>query len=200
VSDAAPEHAAPPGHPGFTFGPSALVTPANAITVARLLAAPIYVLMLVAWGASWVNVVVGFVLAASDGLDGYLARRHGTTRSGAFLDPLADKAVVLGALITLAAQGHLPWLPVVLITLREVGMQGYRSWVGRRGVSIPARNTAKLKTFVQDLAVGVCIIPPLAHQHSLQLAMIWFACALTLYTGAEYLLDGRRAMRAPAAS
>jgi CDP-diacylglycerol---glycerol-3-phosphate 3-phosphatidyltransferase len=195
VSDAAPEHAAPPGHPGFTFGPSALVTPANAITVARLLAAPIYVLMLVAWGASWVNVVVGFVLAASDGLDGYLARRHGTTRSGAFLDPLADKAVVLGALITLAAQGHLPWLPVVLITLREVGMQGYRSWVGRRGVSIPARNTAKLKTLVQDFAVGTCIIPPLAHQHTLQVAMIWFACALTLYTGAEYLLDGRRALR-----
>ena len=179
----------------FTFGPSALVTPANAVTVARLLAAPVYVLMLVAWGASWINVVVGFVLAASDGLDGYLARRHGTTRSGAFLDPLADKAVVLGALVTLAAQGHLPWLPVVLITLREVGMQGYRSWAGRRGVSIPARNSAKVKTLVQDLAVGACIIPPLAHQHTLQVVMIWLACVLTLYTGAEYLLDGRRAMK-----
>ncbi len=198
MSEAAPEH--PAGHPGFAFGPSALVTPANAVTVARLLAAPVYVLMLVAWGASWVNVVVGFFLAASDGLDGYMARRHGTTRSGAFLDPLADKAVVLGALITLAAQGHLPWLPVGLICAREAGMQGYRSWVGRRGVSIPAHNSAKLKTFVQDLAVGVCIIPPLAHQHGLQLAMIWLACALTLYTGAEYLLDGRRAMRRPAAS
>jgi CDP-diacylglycerol--glycerol-3-phosphate 3-phosphatidyltransferase len=194
MSEAAPEH------PGYTFGPSALATPANAVTVARLLAAPVYVLMLVAWGASWVNVVVGFLLAASDGLDGYIARRHGTTRSGAFLDPLADKAVVLGALITLAAQGHLPWFPVGLITARELGMQIYRSWVGRRGVSIPARNTAKLKTFVQDLAVGVCIIPPLAHEHGLQVTMIWLACALTLYTGAEYLLDGRRAMHRPAAS
>jgi CDP-diacylglycerol---glycerol-3-phosphate 3-phosphatidyltransferase len=193
VSDATHEH------PGFAFGPSALVTPANAITVARLLAAPIYVVMLVAWGASWVNVVVGFFLAASDGLDGYLARRHGTTRSGAFLDPLADKAVVLGALITLAAQGRLPWLPVVLITAREIGMQLYRSWVGRRGVSIPARTTAKLKTLVQDFAIGVCIIPPLAGQHDLQTAMIWFACFLTLYTGAEYLLDGRRALHAPTA-
>ncbi|HEY6473300.1 MAG TPA: CDP-alcohol phosphatidyltransferase family protein [Acidimicrobiales bacterium] len=194
MSDAAPEH------PGYTFGPSALATPANAITVARLLAAPVYVLMLVAWGASWVNVVVGFLLAASDGLDGHVARKHGTTRSGAFLDPLADKAVVLGALFTLAAQGHLPWLPVGLIAAREAGMQGYRSWVGRNGISIPARPTAKVKTFVQDLAVGVCIIPPLAHQHDLQLAMIWFACALTLYTGAEYMLDGRRAMHARAAS
>ncbi len=155
--------------------------------------------MLVVWGASWINVVVGFVLAASDGLDGYMARRHGTTRSGAFLDPLADKAVVLGALVTLAAQGHLPWFPVVLIAAREVGMQLYRSWVGRRGVSIPARNSAKLKTLVQDLAVGACIIPPLADQHDLQTAMIWFVCALTLYTGAEYLLDGRRALHTPSA-
>ena len=192
MSDATHEH--PAGHAGFTFGPSALATPANAITVARLLAAPVYVLMLVAWGASWINVVVGFFLAASDGLDGHIARRQGTTRSGAFLDPLADKAVVLGALITLAAQGHLPWLPVVLITLREVGMQGYRSWVGRRGVSIPARNAAKLKTLVQDLAVGACIIPPLAHNHGLQLTMIWLASVLTIYTGVEYVIDGRRAM------
>ena len=136
---------------GFTFGPSALVTPANAVTVARLLAAPVYVLMLIAWGASWVNVIVGLVLAGSDGLDGYMARRHGTTRSGAFLDPLADKAVVLGALITLSAQGHLPWLPVILITIREVGMQLYRSWVGRSGVSIPARNFGQ----DQDLRPGL---------------------------------------------
>jgi CDP-diacylglycerol--glycerol-3-phosphate 3-phosphatidyltransferase len=197
MSDATHEH---PGHPGFTFGPSALVTPANAVTVARLLAAPVYVVMLVVWGASWINVVVGFVLAASDGLDGYIARRHGTTRSGAFLDPLADKAVVLGALVTLAAQGHLPWAPVVLIMLREVGMQLYRSWVGRRGVSIPARQSAKLKTFVQDLAVGACIIPPLAHQHALQVVVIWVACALTLYTGVEYVFDGRRALHRPAGS
>jgi CDP-diacylglycerol---glycerol-3-phosphate 3-phosphatidyltransferase len=189
------------GTPGkqFTFGPSALATPANAVTVIRLLAAPVYVLMLVAWGASWVNVVVGIILAGSDGLDGYMARRQGTTRSGAFLDPLADKAVVLGALITLSVQGHLPALPVALITAREVGMQIYRSWVGRRGVSIPARPSAKLKTLVQDIAVGTCIIPPLAHQHTLQVAVIWFACALTLYTGAEYLLDGRRALDQPTA-
>jgi CDP-diacylglycerol--glycerol-3-phosphate 3-phosphatidyltransferase len=196
VSEAAHEPTSPTG---FTVGPSALVTPANAVTVARLLAAPVYVLMLVAWGASWINVIVGFLLAASDGLDGYMARRHGTTRSGAFLDPLADKACVLAAMITLSVQGHLPWLPVILITIREVGMQLYRSWVGRRGVSIPARPSAKIKTLVQDLAIGAVIIPPLAHQRTLQVAMIWFACALTLFTGAQYMLDGRRALHRPAA-
>jgi phosphatidylglycerophosphate synthase len=48
---------------------------------------------------------------------------------------------------------------------------------------------------VQDLAIGTVIIPPLAHQHGLQVAAIWFACALTLFTGAQYLLDGRQVLR-----
>ncbi|HVA05850.1 MAG TPA: CDP-alcohol phosphatidyltransferase family protein [Acidimicrobiales bacterium] len=179
----------------FTFGPTALATPANAVTIARLLAAPVFVVMIVVWGATWFNVAAGLIVAGSDGVDGYMARRHGTTRSGAFLDPLADKAVVLGAMGALAAQSRLPWLPVVLIAVREVGMQVYRSWAGRRGISIPARNSAKLKTFVQDLAIGTCIIPPLAHHHDVQLAVIWAAAALTIFTGLEYLADGRRAFK-----
>ena len=80
------------------------------------------------WGATWFNFAVGLIIAGSDGLDGYIARRQGTTRSGAFLDPLADKALVFSALVTLAIEGHLPWLPVVLIAIREVGMQIYRVW------------------------------------------------------------------------
>jgi CDP-diacylglycerol---glycerol-3-phosphate 3-phosphatidyltransferase len=179
----------------LTFGPTALLTPANAVTIGRLLAAPIFVAMIVEWGATWFNFVVGFIVAASDGLDGYIARRQGTTRSGAFLDPLADKAVVLSALVTLAVEDRLPWWPVVLIALREVGMQGYRVWAGRRGVSIPARNSAKLKTFVQDLAVGVCIAPPLVHHHDVAVVVIWVAAALTLISGAQYLADGRRAFK-----
>jgi CDP-diacylglycerol--glycerol-3-phosphate 3-phosphatidyltransferase len=111
------------------------------------------------------------------------------------LDPLADKAVVLSALITLAIEGRLPWWPVVLIAVREVGMQAYRVWVGRHGVSIPARNSAKLKTFVQDLAVGSCLAPPLVHHHGVSLVVIWFAAGLTILTGGQYLGDGRRAFK-----
>ena len=178
-----------------TFGPTALATPANAVTIARLAAAPVFVIMIVVWRATWFNLVVGFIVAASDGLDGYIARRQGTTRSGAFLDPLADKALVLGALVTLASEGKLPWWPVVLIAIREIGMQLYRSWAARRGVSVPARNSAKLKTFVQDLAVGTCLAPPLVHHHGVQVTVVWIAAALTLITGGQYLADGRRAFK-----
>jgi CDP-diacylglycerol--glycerol-3-phosphate 3-phosphatidyltransferase len=168
---------------GRGFGPSALATPANALTVLRLLGTPIFIGFIVTQGATWWTVVVGLALAGTDGLDGWVARRQGATRSGAFLDPLADKAVVL---------------PVILIAAREVGMSAYRSFVGRRGVSIPARSSAKVKTLIQDIAIGTCIIPPLATHHPVQLVAIWAAAAITLVTGAQYLNDGWRGARRPA--
>ena len=178
-----------------TFGPSALATPANALTMARLLATPVFVGLIVTQGATWLTAVVGVAVAGSDGIDGWLARRQGTTRSGAFLDPLADKVVVLGALGALAVQHHLPWAPVGLIALREIGLVAYRSWAGRRGVSIPARTSAKVKTLVQDLAIATCLLPPLAGEHGLQIVAIWVAAALTVFTGLQYLLDGRTALQ-----
>jgi CDP-diacylglycerol---glycerol-3-phosphate 3-phosphatidyltransferase len=176
---------------GQTFGPSALATPANALTVARLLATPVFIALIVNKGASWWTVAFGVVVAGSDGIDGWLARRQGTTRSGAFLDPLADKVVVLSALFLLSYEHVLPWTPVILIGAREFLMSVYRSWTGRRGISIPARPSAKAKTFVQDLAIGTCLIPPLASHHDLQLAAIWLAAAFTVASGLQYVLDGR---------
>ena len=176
-----------------TFGPSALLTPANAITVVRLLATPVMIALIMLWGASWFTFVLGGLLALSDGIDGWLARRQGTTRSGAFLDPLADKVVVLGALFALVAKGIVWWLPVAIIAVREVAMSIYRSVVGRHGVSIPARTTAKVKTLLQDVAIGLCLAPPLATHQGVLSAAIWVATAMTVFTGAQYYLDGRRA-------
>ena len=160
-----------------TFGPSALLTPANAITVLRLLATPVVIVLIMLWGASWFTFVFGGLLALSDGIDGWLARKQGTTRSGAFLDPLADKVVVLGALVALVAKGIVWWLPVAIIAIREVAMSVYRSVVGRHGVSIPARNSAKVKTLLQDVAIGLCLAPPLAGHHALLSVAIWVATA-----------------------
>jgi CDP-diacylglycerol--glycerol-3-phosphate 3-phosphatidyltransferase len=182
-----------PATPSTTFGPSALLTPANIITVVRLLATPVMIALIMLWGASWFTFVLGGLLALSDGIDGWLARRQGTTRSGAFLDPLADKVVVLGALFALVAKGIVWWLPVVIIAIREVAMSIYRSVVGRHGVSIPARTTAKVKTLLQDVAIGLCLAPPLATHQGVLSAAIWVATAMTVFTGGQYYLDGRRA-------
>ena len=103
------------------------------------------------------------------------------------------KVVVLGALIALVAKGSVWWLPVAIIAVREVAMSVYRSVVGRHGVSIPARNSAKLKTLLQDVAIGMCLAPPLATHHGVLSAAIWVATAMTVFTGGQYFLDGRRA-------
>jgi CDP-diacylglycerol--glycerol-3-phosphate 3-phosphatidyltransferase len=175
------------------YGPSALITPANALTIARLVVTPFFVALIVTKGASWLTAGVGAAAAFSDGFDGIIARRQGATRSGAFLDPLADKAIVLASMYALVVVSRLPWEPVVLITLREAWMSVFRSRALARGLSIPARRTAKLKTFVQDFAIAWCVLPPTAHLKGLQLVTIWLAAGLTLYTGYEYWHDGRRA-------
>ncbi len=175
-----------------SFGPSALATPANAITIARLLLTPFWLVIVVAQGPSWPAFTVGFVLAATDGVDGWIARRQGATRSGAFLDPLADKFLVLGGLFALVVKGVFWWLPVAIITAREVAISGYRSWVGRRGVSVPARMSAKVKTVTQEFALGFALLPLTADTPSLAKAVLWIAVALALFSGAEYIVDGRR--------
>ena len=176
-----------------TFGPSALATPANGVTLARLAATPILMGLVTAMGASWTTVAVWFVVAATDGVDGYIARRMGTTRSGAFLDPLADKVCVLGAMVALVWRGVFWWLPVGVIAVREIGLIGYRSWLGRRGVSMPASKGAKIKTWLQSLAVGAVLLPTTARHPDLGRGLLWAAVVLTLVTGAQYLRDGHSA-------
>ncbi|MDQ1439590.1 MAG: CDP-diacylglycerol---glycerol-3-phosphate 3-phosphatidyltransferase [Acidimicrobiaceae bacterium] len=180
-----------------SFGPSALLTPANAVTLARLFITPVLLVMIVNGGATWAATGFWIVLACTDGVDGYLARRQGTTSSGAFLDPLADKFLVLGAMFALVAKGLFWWLPVALMAVRETGISVYRSYWGRRGVSIPARVGAKAKTVVQDVAVGFALLPLTTDDHRwIANAWLWGAVALALFTAGQYLLDGRRVVRA----
>ena len=175
------------------FGPSALVTPANAITIGRVVLTPVLLLLVLGTGASWPALALWIVLAVTDGVDGYLARRHGTTRSGAFLDPLADKFLVLGAMVCLVAEDAFGWLPVALIAAREVAISAWRSVLGRQGVSVPARSLAKAKTVLQEVAVGLALLPPLAGRRpGVAEAVLWLAVALTLVSGAQYLVDGRK--------
>ncbi|MGH9293827.1 MAG: CDP-alcohol phosphatidyltransferase family protein [Acidimicrobiales bacterium] len=182
-----------------SFGPSAVATPANALTLVRLLATPVFVALVVLTGPStWLLVVLWLLVASSDGLDGVVARRQGATTSGAFLDPLADKLLVVCVLASLAALGEVAWVAVGLIGAREVAMSGFRIYASRRGASVPARQSAKAKTFLQDLVIGLAFLPPIGLHHAGVVdAVLWVAVAVTLYTGLEYAHDARRIL-APA--
>src|SRR3954453_8267414 len=128
----------PPVSDATAYGPSALATPANLVTALRLLVAPIVLLLIVRDGSSWSVFLLWVILASTDGVDGWIARRHGTTRSGAFLDPLADKVLVLGAMFSLVSINRFAWLPVAIIAVREIGISLYRVYWGRRGLALPA--------------------------------------------------------------
>lgn len=175
------------------YGPGALLTPANALTMMRLVLSPALLVLIVRDPTSWAAVAFWTVLAFSDGFDGHLARRHGTTRSGAFLDPLADKVLVLGALFALVAAGRFWMLPVVLIAVREVAISAYRTRLARQGLAVPARTLGKFKTVVQEFAVALALFPPTGDHHAWATIVLWAAVALTWGSGLQYLLDGRGA-------
>ena len=182
------------------FGPTALATPANAVTITRLLLTPVFLIAVLTTGPAWSTFAIGLVLAVTDGLDGFIARRQGATRSGAFLDPLADKFLVVGGLWSLVATGLVPWWPVAIITARELIISLYRSWAGRNGITIPARYWAKVKTVVQEFSIAFAVLPLTSDHPFVSHAVLAAAVVLTVVTGAQYLLDGSRVARAQLAA
>ena len=175
-----------------------VVSPANLVTLARLLLAPVLFAFVLAnedrAGVTWGGFLLGVVLASTDYFDGILARRRGTvSRWGAFLDPLADKVVVIGVAVCLAMVERYGWVPVVLLAVREGVITLYRLWFARRGLAVPARQSAKWKTIVQGTALLLAVLPPLRDADVVIQASLWIAVAFTLVTGVQYLFDGSRA-------
>ncbi len=172
------------------FGTNAVATPANFVTGARIVLAIPTLLLIADRGASWLTVGLWFLLTSTDGIDGWLARRDGTTRSGAFLDPLADKILILGGFIALVVRGDVWWVPVALMAAREAFVSVYRSLAARRGISLPARQWGKWKAFIQMLAVGIVLFPPTADAHALQVVAVWTAVALTIISALDIVRSG----------
>lgn len=175
-----------------TFGPSALLTPANAITVVRLLLAPVAFFLIYEDQTGWFLFGLWVAITASDSLDGYLARKQGTTRSGAFLDPLADKVLALGGLWAMVLGGRFWWLPVVLLTVREAVISAFRSYWGRRGLAVPASNIAKFKTFLQFSSVSLVVWPWTSELTWMADIVLWMAVAVAWVSAAQYLGAGSR--------
>ena len=175
-----------------------LVTPANAVTITRILLSPLLFLVILenedTLGTSWTGLALGALLAASDVIDGRLARRSATvSRTGAFLDPLADKIVVIGAMLCFVAVDRYQWLPVALIAVREIAISVWRVRWARIGLSVPARRSAKWKTTVQGLALLLAVLPPLQDHQTIVDIGLWVAVAFTLVSGWQYLRDGASA-------
>ncbi|MDP1788783.1 MAG: CDP-diacylglycerol--glycerol-3-phosphate 3-phosphatidyltransferase [Rhodoglobus sp.] len=174
---------------------------ANIITVVRILLAPVFVWLLLADNAEygplrWIAAALFIVAIATDGVDGSLARRRNlVTNVGIILDPIADKVLTGAALILLSMLGELWWWVTIVILVRELGITVFRFAVLRDRV-IPASRGGKLKTVVQSVAISLFLVPLWTVFGDWVLwvnyAVMGLALVLTVYTGADYLVQARR--------
>jgi CDP-diacylglycerol--glycerol-3-phosphate 3-phosphatidyltransferase len=165
----------------------------NVLTLLRILAVPVIVVALLGETPNGDALAAGvFALAAlSDGLDGYIARRReDVTTFGKLMDPLADKLLIVAALVSLVSLDRLAaWVAMVIIA-RELAVTGLRAVAAERGVVIAASWLGKVKTALQVVAVFALIIwepAPLAVD-----ILVYVAVAATVISGADYFFGLRR--------
>ena len=181
----------------------------NLITIVRILCAPIFLWMLLADGGAdgalrWWAAALFIVAIATDGIDGWLARKYEiVTDLGKLLDPIADKVLTGFAFIGLSILGELPWWVTVIVLIREIGITVYRLVVVSDHV-LAAAWMGKLKTVAQALALSLALLP----LWTLVGEWIWWvngvfmtiAVILTIASGIDYIVSEVRAARARRAS
>jgi len=165
----------------------------NVLTLLRILAVPVLVVALLGEtpNGDLIAAIVFALAALSDGLDGYIARRRRTvTTFGKLMDPLADKLLVVAALVSLVSLGRLAaWVAMVIIA-REVAVTGLRGIAAEKGVVIAASWLGKLKTVLQVVAIFALIIwepAPVWVD-----VLVYAAVAATVISGADYFFGLRR--------
>jgi CDP-diacylglycerol---glycerol-3-phosphate 3-phosphatidyltransferase len=173
----------------------------NAITFFRVVLVPVLMAFLLADvnNGDLFALAVFVLAAASDSLDGYLARRfRQTTALGAFLDPLADKLLVAAALISLVQLTKVSAAVAMVVIAREFAVTGLRMVAAVQGTVIPASKWGKAKTASQMLAIAVLIVEsrwitpywepkgPLISSY-----LVWLMLILTVVSGVDYFVHAR---------
>ncbi len=164
----------------------------NAITVARVLLVPVFLVL--AYGGTRSSHAAAFavflVASLSDSLDGYLARRWDiVTSTGQYLDPLADKLLVGAALVVLVTERRFPWWAAAIIVVREIAVSVLRTRIVSTGGKLPASGAGKVKTVLQVAMVGWWLLfaveGPFAPGHWILMAAV---LAVTIWSGMAYFI------------
>lgn len=186
----------------LTSRPHATNVP-NVLTYARIAAVPALVACLFIGGETgrWAAFWLFAGAAATDWLDGYLARRlEQQSTLGRMLDPIADKLIVGAALIMLVhdrtIDGWSIWAAIVILC-REILVSGLREFLAELNVQVRVTNLAKWKTGVQMVALAALIAGPAGDKmlpglSTTGIGLLWLAAGLTLWTGYDYLKAGFR--------
>ncbi|MFH1361431.1 MAG: CDP-diacylglycerol--glycerol-3-phosphate 3-phosphatidyltransferase [bacterium] len=162
------------------------MTVANYVTFARIAFIPLIIWFL-AIGLNGLAAIAFLLLSSSDAIDGYIARKFNQiSEVGKFLDPLADKILVISVLIMLVSEGLADPLPIIILTAREFMVQGIRIQAANSGKIIAASLVAKFKTVVQIVATAMLILQLPAAK-----SLLWLAVITSLISGGAYLWQSK---------
>jgi len=177
----------------------------NILTIGRIIIVPFFVLAFYLPGfyGDLTACVLFIVASFTDFLDGMLARMMGEeSKLGELLDPIADKIIVATALILLVMSGtikHYEVIAAIIILTREILISGLREFLARGQIKLPVTNLAKLKTFLQMVAIALLLTGETGNKilnfqdynaQTIGIILLWLSAFLTLYTGYEYLKKG----------
>jgi cardiolipin synthase len=175
----------------------------NLITLGRILLVPV-VVWAISSGAMWIAFVLFLAAGVSDAVDGFLAKRFGmTTELGAYLDPLADKALIVSIYVTLGISGVIPHWLVILVVSRDILIVGgvMLSWLVGSPIMVKPLLVSKLNTVAQ--IVFACVVLGSlgfgVEAETLTLVLMGLVAALTLLSVAAYVAEWVRHMNAAAA-
>ena len=176
----------------------------NLITLARILLVPIVVWAIATPGAMWIAFVLFLVAGVSDAIDGFLAKRFGmTTVLGAYLDPLADKALIVSIYLTLGINNLIPRWLVILVVSRDILIVGgiMLAWVVGSPLKIKPLLVSKLNTVAQ-IVFACVVLGSLGFDYEwpmLTLILMGLVAILTLLSVAAYVAEWVRHMNTTAA-
>ena len=177
----------------------------NILTIGRIIIVPFFVVAFYLPGFYGdLTAFTLFVIASfTDFLDGMLARMMGEeSKLGELLDPIADKIIVATALILLVMSGtikHYEVIAAIIILTREILISGLREFLAIGQIKLPVTNLAKLKTFLQMVAISLLLTGETGNKilnfqdynaQTIGIILLWLSAFLTLYTGYEYLRKG----------
>jgi CDP-diacylglycerol--glycerol-3-phosphate 3-phosphatidyltransferase len=174
---------------------------ANKITIIRILCIPLFLvfMMIDTELAQWIALVVFLLLASTDSLDGYIARkRNEVTVLGKFMDPLADKLLVTAALVIFVERGDISSIIVIIILSREFIVTGLRSLAASFGVVLAASNWGKAKTISQIIAIVALFFNEKLKSvagFNLTNLLVWIALLLTIVSGIDYIIKNKTLLK-----
>ena len=170
-----------------------LKTTANKITLVRVALIPIF-LFLAYRGLRWPALIVFILASLSDLLDGYIARHyHQITNFGKFMDPLADKMLVLAAMCFFVEKGQMPGWVMALVLFREFAVSGLRLVAAEQNRVIAAAWSGKVKTTCT--MVGLCFMMVFGKYEAMNIFVSFVILATTVYSGIEYFHKNRDVFR-----